>query len=387
MKQKTESGVNFFIIVVGLIAVALALRELSHIFIPLIIALFLYFFFEPLNNFLESKKIPSFLITILDIVITVLLLYGVGRVIFDSFLHFSEGFPEYAKKLSEVVRNISKELGIRDPFFRYFSFEKLVKTIDLQSLAGGLFTSTMDLLGSVLFVLFFFVFVLSGEKTIYEAIKNFYIHKKIRPLTTNEANSNEHNTISSTDFESRLSSVRIQKEQELENTFKEITLQIQNYIIAKFLVNLSAGVVTTVILKLYGLDYPIIWGLFVFLFNFIPTIGSAAALLFPVVFSLVQFDSFSSTVMVLIFMVIIQTVAFNIVEPMIVGNRLNLNPLIILLSVLIWGYIWGIVGMLLSVPITAIIKIIVSNSQSPNLLFISDLMSQRGEKLTNKIDC
>lgn len=379
MKIKTDGVVKFFITIIGITVIALVLRELSHVFIPFIIALFLYFFFEPFNNFLESKKIPSFIITLLDIVITVLVLYTVGRVIFDSFIQFSEGFPEYAKKLSEVVRNISRELGIKDPFFRYFSFEKLVKTIDFQSLAGGLFTSTLDLLGSILFVIFFFIFVLSGEKTIYEAIKHYYIHKKVKPeiKKIKKDKSEELNKNLQQEFDSELQVIKNQREIELENTFKEITTQIQKYIITKFAINLAAGVITTIALNFYGLDYPIIWGLFVFLFNFIPTIGSAAALLLPVLFSLVQFDTFTEALIVILIMASIQTLAFNMAEPMIIGNRLNLNPIIILLSVLVWGYIWGIVGMLLSVPITAIIKIIISNSQSKNLLFISDIMSQK----------
>lgn len=382
MKIKTDGVVKFFITIIGITIIALVLKELSHVFIPFIIALFLYFFFEPLNNFLESKKIPGFIITLLDIAITVLILYTVGRLIFDSFVQFSEGFPEYAKKLSEIVRNISKELGIRDPFFRYFSFEKLVKTIDFQSLAGGLFTSTLDLLGSILFVLFFFVFVLSGEKTIYEAIKHYYIHKRVKPQIKKikKAKSDELNEKLQQEFDSELQLIKNQKEIELENTFREITTQIQKYIITKFVINIAAGAITTIALYLYGLDYPIIWGLFVFLFNFIPTIGSAAALILPVLFSIVQFDTLTSALIVILMMASIQTLAFNVAEPMIIGNRLNLNPIIILLSVLIWGYIWGIVGMLLSVPITAIIKIIISNSQSDNLSFISDIMSQKRVK-------
>jgi predicted PurR-regulated permease PerM len=72
----------------------------------------------------------------------------------------------------------------------------------------------------------------------------------------------------------------------------------------------------------------------------------------------------------------IQTLFFNFLEPQIIGRRLNLNPLLILLSVLLWGYVWGIVGMLLSVPLTAIIKIIMSNSESKDMQFLSDLMSK-----------
>jgi len=379
MLVRTDGIIKFFITIIGIVIIAITLRELSHIFIPFIIALFLYFFFEPLNNFLESKKVPEFITTILDIVITIVVLYSFGRLIIDSFVQFSDGFPEYTKKLSDIVRNISKDLGIRDPFFRYFSFEKLVKTIDYQSLAGGLFTSTIDLLGSVLFVLFFFVFVSSGEKTIYQAIKNYYIKKRVKPYLKEfqEEHIAEIDEKTKNDFDKQLEKIKLQKEIELENTFKEITTQIQKYIITKFVINLSAGALTTLVLYFYGLDYPIIWGLFVFLFNFIPTIGSALALILPVLFSLVQFETLTSALIIFILMAVIQTIAFNMAEPMIIGNKLNLNPIIILLSVLIWGYIWGIVGMLLSVPITAIIKIIISNSKSENLEFISEMMSQR----------
>jgi predicted PurR-regulated permease PerM len=173
-----------------------------------------------------------------------------------------------------------------------------------------------------------------------------------------------------------LESERTAREQQLEATFKKITEQIQRYILAKVGVNLIAGIITTIVLAIIGVDFPIVWGLFVFLFNFIPTIGSAIALVFPVLFTLVQFDSFGTVILVLALMAGIQTLAFNVAEPMILGKRLNLNPLLILLSVLLWGYIWGIVGMLLSVPLTAIIKIIISNSNSPNMEFFEHLMTQ-----------
>jgi predicted PurR-regulated permease PerM len=116
--------------------------------------------------------------------------------------------------------------------------------------------------------------------------------------------------------------------------------------------------------------------LFTFLFNFIPSLGSAIALILPVVFVLLQSGSAGFTILIAVLMAAIQTLFFNILEPQIIGRRLNLNPLLILLSVLLWGYVWGIIGMLLSVPLTAVIKIIISNSESKNMEFISDLMSR-----------
>jgi len=380
-KFQTDSAVKFFITIIGLVVIAIVLRELGHIFIPLVIAIFLYFVFSPLNNWLSNKKIPMLLVTLIDLIIIFSLLYGVGRIIVDSFLQFSNGLPVYGEKLSYMVRATSVSWGVTDPFFTQFSFDQLLARLNIQNLAGGIFSSTISLLGNILFVLFFFLFVLSGNETIYKAIRRRYVFKKASP-ELKEIKENIQNSTASVDDHKLLDKFhddRREREQQIESTFKKITEQIQRYIIAKVGINLLAGVVTTIVLSIVGVDYPIVWGLFVFLFNFIPTIGSAIALVFPVLFTLVQFDSVGTMILVLALMAGIQTLAFNVAEPMILGKRLNLNPLLILLSVLVWGYIWGIVGMLLSVPLTAIIKIIISNSTSPNMEFFEHLMSQEKE--------
>ena len=380
-KIQTDSTTKIFIAIIGLVVIGIVLRELSHIFIPLVIAIFLFFVFSPLNTWLSNKKVPMFIITLLDIVITFSVLYGVGRIVVDSFLQFGEGLPIYSEKLSNIVRTTAATWGVTDPFFTQFSFDQLLTKLNLQNIAGGFFSSTVSLLGSVLFVLFFFLFVLSGNESIYKSIKHRYVFKKVHP-ELKKIKKNLHHNDASVDEQKLLDEFQRERklrEEQLETTFKKITEQIQRYIIAKVGVNLVAGTITTIALSIIGVDFPIVWGLFVFLFNFIPTIGSAAALVFPVLFTLVQFDSIGTMILVLALMAGIQTLAFNVAEPMILGKRLNLNPLLILLSVLVWGYIWGIVGMLLSVPLTAIIKIIISNSTSPNMEFFEQLMSQEKE--------
>lgn len=376
-KFYSDNTTKFFITVIGLVVIAIVLKELSHIFIPLVIAVFLYFVFSPLNNFLMKKRVPGFLITILDLMITGIVLYTAGRIVIDSLLQFTDALPTYGDKLNSIVRDFAREINIRDPFFRKFDLEQTIQRLDYKSMAGGILSSTINLAGSILFVLFFFVFVVSGEKTIYEAIKNYYVYRKVKPQVKKIKKSlSASNSVTDKNLEYNLQNEKLLREKQLADTFNTITEQIQRYIIAKFGINLTAGLVTSIALSVAGLDYPIVWGLLVFLFNFIPTIGSAAALALPVLFALVQFDSTGSAILIALVMAVIQTLAFNLAEPMIIGRRLNLNPLLILLSVLIWGYIWGIVGMLISVPITAIIKIILSNSKSHYLKFLSNLMSQ-----------
>ncbi|MCL6493923.1 MAG: AI-2E family transporter [Ignavibacterium sp.] len=376
-KIYSDNTTKFFITVIGLVVIAIVLKELSHIFIPFVLAIFLYFVFAPLNNFLINKKVPGFIITILNLTITAAVLYVAGRIVVDSLLQFADGLPTYGDKLNSIVRGFARELNIRDPFFRKFDLEQTLQRLDYKSMAGGIFSTTINLVGSVLFVLFFFVFVVAGEKTVYEAIKNYYVSRKVKPQVKRIKKSLQSSQAEDKrDLEIELLHEKLQREKQLADTFNTITNQIQRYIIAKFGINLIAGVITSLALSVAGLDYPIVWGLFVFLFNFIPTIGSALALVLPVLFALVQFDSTGSAILIALIMAVIQTLAFNFAEPMIIGRRLNLNPLLILLSVLVWGYIWGIVGMLISVPITAIIKIILSNSKSRYLRFLSNLMSQ-----------
>jgi predicted PurR-regulated permease PerM len=379
IKLKLDGSVRFFIAVIGLTVIAIVLKELSHIFIPFVIAYFLYFLFSPLNDFLQQKHIPLTLVVLLDILIVVMLIWGLSSFIIGTFMRFGEQVPLYFDKLNKIVSNTAIQLRVKDPFFRNFSIQRLISRINYQELAGGIFTSTFSLIGNTMFILFFFIFVITGQKTIYEAIRNRFVHKRVKPEPEGTTKGPQ-TVVSNSDFDQwmgdKLNIERHENEKKLSNTFKAITEQIQRYIILKIAINLSAGIVAWIFLSILGVEFAFIWGLFTFLFNFIPTIGSAIALVLPVIMTILETGSITFTVIVAVILIAIQTLFFNLIEPNLIGKRLNLNPLLILLSVLIWGYIWGVVGMLLSVPLTAIIKIIISNSDSENLTFINDLMSQ-----------
>ena len=380
MKSDDDSGssVKFFITVVGFTVIGIVLKELSNIFIPFVIAYFLYFVFAPLNLRLKRIKIPLFAIIILNIAITFLFSWGISKIIIDSFLSFGESLPIYESKLNAIVSSTAVSIGITDPFFTNFSFQNILSRINYEALVGGVFTSTFSVMGNILFILFFFVFVVSGHESLYEVIRKRYVEIKMKIKIKNlrEEQSNEEENIENTKlFEQKIAEAQVQESTKISDTFKAITQQIQRYVTTKIGMNLGAGVVIGLALSIFGLDFAIIWGVFVFLFNFIPTIGSAVALIAPVLMALIQSESIGYALLIALVIAVLQTVFFNLLEPMIIGKRLNLNPIVILFSVLIWGYIWGIVGMLLSVPLTAIIKIVMSNSESKNLKFISDLMS------------
>ncbi|MDR3669150.1 MAG: AI-2E family transporter [Ignavibacteriaceae bacterium] len=371
---RKDKTVKFFISVIGLVVIGFTLKELSNIFIPFVIAYLLFFAFSPLNEILSKFKIPMFLIILLDISITVLIAWGVSAFIIGSFSQFADQLPLYEEKLNLIVKNVSLGLGIKDPFYNNFSINNLIRNLDYKPIAGNIFTSTFSLLGSVLFVLFFFVFVVTGHNNIYEAIKKRFVHRK-PDHDLDKAKATLNAGINETESD-KLERETSEREDKLAGTFKNITKQIQRYIIAKIGVNLGAGISVFIVCLIFKIDFPIVWALFTFLFNFIPSLGSAIALGLPIVFVLVQTGSAGFTILIALIIGAIQTLFFNVLEPQLIGRRLNLNPLLILLSVLLWGYVWGIIGMLLSVPLTAIIKIIMSNSDSKDMQFFSDLMSK-----------
>lgn len=371
--------VKFFVSVIGLFFICFVLKELQHIFIPLIIAYFLFFFFEPLNIFLGSKKIPLTIIVFIDVFLTASMLYGVSKIFVDSFISFGAQFPHYEERLNHIVSTTAVSLGLRNRLFTHFDIEKIIQSVDYKVLASGVFSSTLSLVASIFLVLFFFIFITSGHHRILEAIRMRFVEKEvkssIKKIKKEIKFSKDHETELHIPEDAELQNLTMQRELKLQQTYKDITEQVQKYVVTKFLISLSMGLIMGIILWLFGIEFFIIWATFAVVLNFIPNVGSVFAVIMPVLMALVQFESFGRAFVVAAVIIVVQNIIGNIIEPKVFGNRLGLNPLVILLSLLLWGYLWGIVGMFFSVPLTAIIKIILSNSTSPNMKFITNLMS------------
>jgi len=130
------------------------------------------------------------------------------------------------------------------------------------------------------------------------------------------------------------------------------------------------------VLIFLGVDFALFWAFLIFLLNYIPTVGSIVAVIFPVTFSLLQFESWSIFTLLLIILTSVQLLYGNFLEPRLQGNKLNLSPLVIIFSLLFWGQMWGVVGMLLCVPIMVMINIVLSHI--PATRGIAILLSEQG---------
>ncbi|MDZ7767389.1 MAG: AI-2E family transporter [Melioribacteraceae bacterium] len=311
----SDPVIKFFISVIGLVIIFIVLRELQHIFIPFIIAVFLFFVFEPLNKLLRNKRIPSGLTIIIDLIIMISLIWGISRIIVDSFSRFGKEITVYERKLNSIVIDTAHSLGLDDPVFTEFNLSGILENLDYGGIAGTFFTSTLSIFSTTFFVLFFFIFISVGYKNLYEVIKNRFVERQVKGSLKSAKTKIKKVPKDENESLNTLDNIKIVREEQIEKTFKDITSQVQKYIATKFLVSLLTGVLAGFILWLFGVDFFIVWAVFTLLFNFIPNIGSVIAVILPALMTLVQYESLGYAILVAAILITIQTIIGNGLEP------------------------------------------------------------------------
>ncbi|MDP1930254.1 MAG: AI-2E family transporter [Gammaproteobacteria bacterium] len=168
-----------------------------------------------------------------------------------------------------------------------------------------------------------------------------------------------------------------QKEKRMLQILSQIKGDIQKYISIKFLASATTGTLSYLVLRALGINFAEIWGLLIFLLNFIPTIGSIVATIFPSLMALAQSnDGFGLFFVTLLAIASLQILIGNIIEPRITGQSLNLSPIVILFNLALWGAIWGVPGMFLCVPLLIITTIVLAHF--PKTRPIAILLSSDG---------
>ena len=166
------------------------------------------------------------------------------------------------------------------------------------------------------------------------------------------------------------------KQDKISTVIEEIEASITNYLGLKTIVSLCTGLLSYIVLLFIGIDAPIFWAFLITLLNYIPTVGSLIATVFPATYCLLQFGEVYPFVLVLVLVGTIQVLIGNILEPRLMGNSLNISSLATLIALSVWGSIWGITGMFLSVPISVILIIILS--QFPSTKPVAIMLSDKG---------
>lgn len=174
-----------------------------------------------------------------------------------------------------------------------------------------------------------------------------------------------------------------QQEKRLLLILEQVKADVQKYLGIKFLASALTGTLSYLLLRGLGINFAEIWGLLIFLLNFIPTIGSIVATIFPSLMALAQSnDDFGLFFTVLFGISALQVLIGNILEPRITGKSLNLSPVVILFNLALWGAIWGVPGMFLCVPLLIITTIVMSHF--PKTRPIAILLSSNGHVIESE---
>jgi len=311
------------------------LMALKTILIPVIIAVFLTYLFHPLVLYLLKYRIPKWLSVIIILIFVSGMNYLTGMIIISSLSSFPEKLEIYTKNLSGLVQSLLTPFNITlKEFAEYLNLT--IQEYDIGSIfqklfeAGifqNLFNSLSGLLGDVFIALIFWIFMILGKDKFEERL--YYAFTSNRDIVKKNLDS--------------------------------IDSQLQSYIIIKTIVSLITGIVATVILWIYGIDFAIVWGLLTFVLNYIPNIGSLIATVAPVIVALLEYGFGITTISLAVLLVVSHNVIGNLIEPHYLGKQMDLSPVFVLFSLIFWGWVWGIVGMFLAVPIAASMKILFSN--------------------------
>lgn len=306
------------------------LRELATILQPLFIAVFLGYLILPAHAWLVGRGLPRLLATFVFLLLVVFVLTFFAAVVRRNVEKAMEELPKYRVRLDAIVDNALKHLPIERE-----AFDAMVNELPILTDAAAQLRRTVQAAETFLnfvtgmFLVFIYLAFLLAERA--------NLPQRVRRAWGEVGGGRVLEIIAS------------------------INLAIAEYISVKTFVSAFAGLTSYIVLSVFGVDFAALWGILIFLFNFIPYLGSLVAVALPIALSFVQFSELWKGVVIAVLLIAIQQAIGMFIEPKMAGQKLGISPLLILLALAFWGLVWGIVGMILAVPLLVTTKIILDN--------------------------
>jgi predicted PurR-regulated permease PerM len=312
--------------VVLIFAGGLILKLARPVLIPFILAVFISYVIDPTMTFLTRCRCPRPWAVPAVLVGAFIFLYLVGVLVYSSGKAFVTELPKYQDRLAEISRLLGNGIG---PF--KVDVPSVLGSLDINQVGrvvvkaiGPFFT----VLGKLLLVFLFLVFIVAGRGRAEGKLTR----------AVGGAHAGRFHAI-----------------------IERINGQIQKYLVIKTAIGIGNGLMVWIVLKAFRVDFAFLFGLLAFALNYIPNIGSVIATLLRVGFAYFQFGTFWTPFWILVITTGLDNILGNVVEPRVMGTGLGLSPLLVFFSLLFWGWLWGIPGMILSVPLTAVVRIVCQN--------------------------
>ncbi len=320
------------LIILTLFVVGVVLKLLKAVLLPFAIALLLSNIFKPIVTFLRSKRVPTVAALFVVLLSFTLVLFLLTLVLYSSVETFAQELPKYQGRVTgffqAILANI-QELAAR--FNVTVEGFELREAIQLSSITSALTSGIGSFIGvasNTFLVILFMLFILAESGDFSSRVRKAFPNGRAEHIGAILSN---------------------------------IDGRVRRYLVTKTLISAGTGGTTAIILSLLGVDFALLWGVIAFLLNFIPNIGSVVATLLPFLLASLQFETWTVPFLVLALLGSVQILMGNVVEPQVMSFSLNLSALVILVSLIFWGWLWGIWGMILAVPLTATLKIVFEN--------------------------
>lgn len=327
--------------------VVVCLIYFSNFLQPLMVALMVWYFVYVLRDFISKarirgKVIPRWLATTLAFVSIILITFGIVEIVSFNLERILERLPDYIASSRSMLESVRSLEGFEELQQRIIG---RIEEFDFRPLVTSLLNSLSGIAGNIVLIIIYVGFLLVEDR--------FFLRKL--QLTAGAGSEG----------------------QRMMDIVSEVNEAIKSYVYVKTQMSLITGVLSYFVFLAFGIDFPVLWAFITFLLNYIPYIGSLVATLLPAAFAVFQFQSFIIFLWMTLALQAIHFTIGNILEPKVMGRTLNLSPLGVLLALTFWGLIWGVLGMILSVPITSIMVIIAS--RVPGLRFVAVWLSESGE--------
>ncbi len=317
-----------------LVVIIAGLKVAGTVLVPMVFAAFLGALTAPIVLWLRERRIPLSVSVPLVVVGVLAVLGAFAGVLVTSVNSFVVGWPRYAERLDAIYEGNVRWLETQG--VQADELGSLVDPGAIVPLVSGTLTGLAGMLTNIILVVLILVFML---------LEVVGAPRKIRLALANP--------------EADLS------------RFEKITTEVKRYLVIKTYVSLVTGLLVWVLLAILNVDFALLWGVVAFLLNFIPNVGSFIAAFPAIILSTIQYDLGIAAIVGGGYLAINMLLG-NLIEPQLMGRRLGLSVLVVFLSLVFWGWLWGPAGMLLAVPLTMVIKITLENSDQWN--WVSVLM-------------
>jgi len=332
---------------------AAVLKIAAGVILPFTIAILLAFVMYPFVKFMDKRRVPRIISILLVIIIMVAGMYIIGIVLFTSGKMIVAHYPSYEQRINYIYNYIAELFDLPNDsalsIWQNLWDQVAIRTF-VRSFTLSLSNFVLSFFSNAVIIILFMIFIL---------LEASFFKEKLEAA-----------------FESR--------SQQIHKMGHDLMDQITRYLTAKFFISLANGIIFAVSFSFIGLEFAIVWGVLQFIMNFIPNIGSIVMGVAISLFAFVQFWPAPTPIILIIVVILGVNMLCNVFDPKIVGDHVGISPLIVLVSLVIWGYIWGFAGMILAVPMMVIIKIICENI--PIMEPVSILLGTRKSILVRKAE-